>query len=581
MSKYPKANTPLHFCHRGFLLVIFLLFLKSLMGNNADIHAGEIDSLYFEALSDNIIDSSEARNLLNLLIMEEFADSSDLSPANSMLQQEMLIHGFLGEYLYEEGRFDLSHEASKRAVKLARNLGDSLSLSDYLSTQGCCEMRMADFNAAITSFEECISLAELKKDLSSLSSAYSNLASTYLAAALPENDYLIFAEKCIQKAIDIEEELSESPTLSIRYGIICEVYTKQGKYDEAIQMGQKAFTLDSIAGNKLRMARRLSQTGDALFAKHDMKNAEKHYLRSMHLLEEVGDPLSISINYKQLGDFFFSRGDRPKTLNYWMRGLELAEASGNNNLRLALLQKLYQYYRGYDDSQSILWLERYTALKDSLHTEQNNGFLNEYQERYKAAEREIIINRQQQEIRKRNLALILAFSLLVILTITTFLIYGLRNLRRKRIEAEKEVVELKHIISSQEKRVIDMLTHYVALHIDDKTLSNDEICRHLAVSQSTLNRQVNAIKGVSIQGFVQQMRMEKAERLLRTTKESISDIADRCGYEDVSYFTRVFKQCYGLPPTKFRASTQKGKVYSKVNQSYICIHPLFFIFPFH
>ena len=544
------------------LRVLFFTYLcigELLISENFAIHAESLDSLYTTALEDNAINTSEAKDLLELLVIEEYADSSDLASANSLSRQQMLIHGYMGEFFYQTGHYNRSFEASKRAVEMARNLNDSITLGNCLSTLGAGSMRLANFDAAVSAFEECIALAEQRDDKLALSSAYSNLASTYIAASSPENDYMNFAIKCIQKSIDIEQQAPESKTLSIRYGIAAEIYTKVGKYDDAIRMGKKAFALDSIADNKLRMARRLSQTGDAFFAKHDVKNAEQYYLRSMCLLEEVGDPLSISINCKQLGEFYLSRGDRVKALSYWKRGLKMAEDSQNNNLRLALLQKLYQYYRGHDDAQSVLWLERYTSLKDSLHTEHSNELLNEYQERYKAAEREIIINRQQQELRKRNFALILAFSLLVILVVTSLLIHGLRNHKRKRIEAEKEVVELKHIISSQEKRVIDMLTHHIALHIDEKTLSNDEICRHLAVSQSTLNRQVNAIKGVSIQGFVQQMRMEKAERLLRTTKESISDIADHCGYDDVSYFTRVFKQCYGLPPTKYRTSTQKGK----------------------
>lgn len=546
--------------HSFRMLVFTFLCIGNLLASESiAVHAETIDSLYSAALDDNDIDTHEAKSLLELLVIEEYADSSDLASSNTPLRQQMLIHGYLGEYFYQKGQYNRSFESSTMAVEMARIMNDSISLGNCLSTLGASSMRLANFDTAVSAFEECITLAEQKNDRPALSSAYSNLASTYMAASTPENDYMGFAEKCIQKSIEIEEQTPNSTTLSIRYGTAAEIYTKEGKYDEAIRMGEKAFLLDSIAGNYLRMGRRLSQTGDALFAKRDMKKAEKYYLRSMRLLEDVGDPLSISINCKQLGEFYLSQGDRTKAVSYWKKGLEMAENSQNNNLRLALLQKLYQYYRGHDDAQSILWLERYTSLKDSLHTEHNTELLNEYQERYKAAEREIIINRQQQELRKRNFFLILAFSLLVILVVTSLLIRGLRNHKRKRIEAEKEVVELKHIISSQEKRVIDMLTHYVALHIDDKTLSNDEICRHLAVSQSTLNRQVNAIKGVSIQGFVQQMRMEKAERLLRTTKESISDIADRCGYEDVSYFTRVFKQCYGLPPTKFRASTQKGK----------------------
>ena len=544
---------------RAYLIIIIGVAANPLFGKHSCIHAETIDSLYTAALADNVINAPEARQLLESLVQEEYADSSDLSLSYSLPYQQMLIHEYLGEYLYDKGHFDRSFEASTKAVKLARELNDSINLGNSLSTQGAGAMRTANFDVAVSSFEECITLAEQRGDMSALSSAYSNLASTYTVASTPENNYLDFAVKCIEKSIEIEEQTPGSPTLSIRYGAASEIYTKVGRYDEAIRMGEKAFALDSIAGKTVRMARRLSQVGDALFAKHEMKKAENHYLRSMRLLEEVGDPLSISINCKQLGEFYLTTGDRNKALNYWERGLEMAETSGNNNLRLALLQKLYQYYRNFDDTQSIFWLERYTALKDSLHTIHNNEVLNDYQERYKTAEKEIIINKQQQALRQRNTALVLAIGLLIVLAITTLLLHGLREHKRKRIEAEKEVVELKHIISSQEKRVIDMLTHYVALHIDEKNLANEDICRHLAVSQSTLNRQLNAIKGVSIQGFVQQMRMEKAERMLRTTKESISDIADHCGYDDVSYFTRVFKQSYGMPPTKYRSNAHEKK----------------------
>lgn len=539
-------------------LIIIICSLCNQTGNCATAFEKDIDSMYIAAIADNDVNQLEVEQLLEALILEEYADSSNLSNAYPLFHQQMLVHGYMGEFLYDKGHFDRSFEASAKAVEFARSLNDSTLLANYLSTQGASAMRMTRFDVAVASFEECISIAEQRGDKTALSSAYSNLANTYMAAATAENGYLDFAEKCIQKSISIEEQTPDSPTLSIRYGTSTEIYVKEGKYEEAIQMGQKAFALDSIAGNALRMARRLSQIGDALSAKKDMKNAEKHYLRSMRLLEEVGDPLSISINCKQLGDFYLKRGDRNKALSYWIRGLKMAETSGNNNLRLALQQKLYQFYRGIDDTQSILWLERYTALKDSLHVIQNNDLLNDYQERYKAAEREIIINRQQQEIRHRNVALILAITLFVILAVTTLLIHGLRKHKHKRKEAEKEVVELKKIISSQEKRIIDMLTRYVTQHIDVKNLTNEEICRDLSISQSTLNRQVNAIKGVSIQGFVQQMRMKKAEELLSTTKESISDIADSCGYEDVSYFTRVFKQYHhGTPPTKYRANNQE------------------------
>jgi len=541
-------------------LLLLLFTANSLLIHSVPaIQPTPIDSLYQNAMTDDVLSLPEVRQLLESLFEEEYADSTDLAPTRTLKQQQMAVHGLVGEYFFYKGRFNHGLKASQRAVALARDQNDSTLLLDLLSTQGACAMRAAKYDEAVSSFEECIELAERQGDEAALSSAYSNLASTYTAAATPENGYIDFAVTCIEKSIEIEEHLPNSPALSIRYGAASEIYTKLGRYDEAIRMGRKAYEIDSIAGNTLRMARRLSQTGDALFAKRDMKEAERHYLRSMALLEEVGDPLSLSINCKQLGEFYLAKGDRDKTLQYWTRGLAIAAETGNNNLRLALLQKMYQFQRGHDDASAIVWLERYNELRDSIWSERNSAQLRDYQMRYETAEKEIIINRQRQEIRQRNFALVLSAILLVILSVTTILIHGLRKHRKKRFEAEQEVRELKNIISSQERKNIERLTHYVALHINEKMLSNEDICNHLAISQSTLNRQLGAIRGVSIQGFVQEMRMEKAQHLLRNTKESVSDIAAQCGYDDATYFTRVFKQNCGMPPTKYRAIHQEKK----------------------
>ena len=517
-----------------------------------------IDSLYYAANSDNAISSQEASQLLLRLVEEEYADSTDLAPGKTLRQQQMTVHALMGVFFFEKGSFRKGYDACQKGVLLARELNDSTALADVLSTFGACAMRLADYDEAVSSFEECIALAERMHDDGALGSAYSNLAGTYLAASTPENSYVELAEKYILKAIDIELQQPSPRALSVRYGTACEVFTKQEKFDEAIRMGQKAYELDSIAGNKLRMARRLSQIADAQLGQSDMKGAERHYKQSMALLEETGDPLSIAINCKQMGEFYLRNGNRPAALEYWTRGLQLAKATGYKQLQLNLLQNMYRIHRGYDDASAIDWLEQYTALKDSIFTERNNELLRDYQVRYETAEKEIIINRQRQTLRQRNNALIISIALIVILGITTLLLHGLRRHRKKRLEAEEEVRELRSIIGSQERKNIDKLTHYVALHINERTLSNEDICNYLAMSQSTLNRQLNATRGVSIQGFVQQMRMKKAKHLLSTTKESISDIADQCGYDDATYFARVFKQNSGMPPTKYRATTQKG-----------------------
>jgi AraC-like DNA-binding protein len=51
--------------------------------------------------------------------------------------------------------------------------------------------------------------------------------------------------------------------------------------------------------------------------------------------------------------------------------------------------------------------------------------------------------------------------------------------------------------------------------------------------------------------------LEIAEKLLRTTDESVKKIAITSGFEEVEYFSRCFKKYYGMTPTKYRAQYLK------------------------
>lgn len=58
--------------------------------------------------------------------------------------------------------------------------------------------------------------------------------------------------------------------------------------------------------------------------------------------------------------------------------------------------------------------------------------------------------------------------------------------------------------------------------------------------------------GSSPNDYVISFRLEKAEELLRTTDQMITEIAFSCGFNSASYFTEVFTRNKGCPPTQYR-----------------------------
>ncbi len=101
----------------------------------------------------------------------------------------------------------------------------------------------------------------------------------------------------------------------------------------------------------------------------------------------------------------------------------------------------------------------------------------------------------------------------------------------------------------------------VEAHIDDYDFSIAQLCREVLLSQSQLQRKLEALTGYSPNQFIRYVRLNKARELLRHTDLSITAVALDCGFSDPGYFGRVFKQEFGVTPVEWRGlGTGRGAV---------------------
>ena len=63
--------------------------------------------------------------------------------------------------------------------------------------------------------------------------------------------------------------------------------------------------------------------------------------------------------------------------------------------------------------------------------------------------------------------------------------------------------------------------------------------------------------GINFIDYITRVRLEKAAILLRTTDNSVTDIALKCGYTNISYFIRSFKKSFEVSPHKFRTTKRE------------------------
>ena len=76
------------------------------------------------------------------------------------------------------------------------------------------------------------------------------------------------------------------------------------------------------------------------------------------------------------------------------------------------------------------------------------------------------------------------------------------------------------------------------------------------LTKRTFMRRFAKATGFSPVDYVQNLRIEEAKQLLETTLAPIDDVSAEVGYEDPSYFRRLFKRKAGISPAKYRVKFQ-------------------------
>jgi AraC family transcriptional regulator, transcriptional activator of pobA len=79
----------------------------------------------------------------------------------------------------------------------------------------------------------------------------------------------------------------------------------------------------------------------------------------------------------------------------------------------------------------------------------------------------------------------------------------------------------------------------------------------LNISPSYLNEAVKLTTGLPVSHWIQEEVMMEAKRLLFYTDNTVKQIADDLGFEDHTYFSRVFNRAEGMPPLAFRKKYRK------------------------
>lgn len=139
---------------------------------------------------------------------------------------------------------------------------------------------------------------------------------------------------------------------------------------------------------------------------------------------------------------------------------------------------------------------------------------------------------------------------------------GMENIRLSYREAENAVSEQiredeknreeAQCLSDREKSLVHKIRDYVDAHYSEEALSLKSVANSYYVNPSYLSRVFKEKTGHTFSGYLLEIRMKEAKRLVAHTELRAYEIAERIGISDPHYFSSCFKKYTGMSVSEYR-----------------------------
>ena len=109
--------------------------------------------------------------------------------------------------------------------------------------------------------------------------------------------------------------------------------------------------------------------------------------------------------------------------------------------------------------------------------------------------------------------------------------------------------------SPHQDETVVLIQEWLQQHYAE-VIAMPQLAQRFSMSQRTLNRRFVGATGFTPCQWLLQLRVERARELLASTNLEINDIAAHCGFQDASYFSRIFRQHMATTPLLYRTSVR-------------------------
>ena len=121
----------------------------------------------------------------------------------------------------------------------------------------------------------------------------------------------------------------------------------------------------------------------------------------------------------------------------------------------------------------------------------------------------------------------------------------------------KESQEEKRKIQTPDDALMQRVMEVINENIGDSDLSVDMIAQKVGISRVHLHRKMKELTNQTPHSFIRNIRLQQAAKLLKDSKQSITEVMYACGFSNSASFSTMFKNLYGCSPREYMMNAMK------------------------